>query len=270
MILAGESSGSMSLVLRRLAEYFDSRDKLVRKVRGAMAYPIFVGVFIFVIVTVMALFVIPQFRGLFDSIKGKMPAFTEAYLSVYDGLMNNMVFILPSLVITISFLIWYGRTATGHEKFSRLILSTPLLGKIILHSFMSLFCRTISTLLSAGVSVLDCFDIMGTMSKNDVIRHAIFVAKENVVKGSSISFSLATTRIFPNLVMKMVRVGEQAGSLPEVLGRTADYYQRRVESMTETLTKLLEPLLIIIVGSIVLVTVVALYLPVFTISDVAK
>jgi len=268
MILAGESSGSMPMVLRRLADYYDNRDKLVRKVKGAMAYPLFVIGFIFVIVTVMALFIIPQFRSIFDTIHGKMPAFTLAFLAVYDAMMGNMIYLLPGTLIAIIILMWYCRTKKGHEKLGRFTLSLPLLGNIILQAFMALFCRTTSALLDAGVSVLDAFDILGAMSKNDVIRHAVFVAKENIVRGSSISFSLAAAKIFPNLVMKMVRVGEQAGSLPDVLDRTADYYERKVEAMIETMTKLLEPTLIIVVGVIVLVTVVALYLPIFYLSDI--
>ena len=268
MVLAGESSGSMPMVLRRLADYYDNRDKLIRKVKGAIAYPIFVMGFIFFIVTVMAVFIIPQFRAIFDTIHGKMPAFTVAFLAVYDAMMSNMLYLLPGLLIAVMVLVLYCRTKKGHEKLGRFTLSLPLLGRIILMAFMALFCRTTSALLSAGVSVLDAFDILGVMSKNDILKHAMFVAKENLVKGSSITFSLAAAKIFPNLVLKMVRVGEQAGSLPAVLDRTADYYERRVEAMIDTMTKMLEPALIIIVGAIVLVVVVALYLPIFSISDI--
>ena len=268
MVLAGESSGSMPMALRRLADYYDNRDKLIRKVRGAMAYPMFVIGFIFVIIVVMAVFIIPQFRTIFDSIHGDMPAFTEMFLAVYDAIMSNMVFILPVSLVTVVALVGYCRTRKGHERLGRFTLSLPLLGKIILQAFMALFCRTVSTLLDAGVSVLEAFDILGAMSKNDVIKHAVFVAKENVVKGSSISFSLGVAKLFPNLVLKMTRVGEQAGSLPDVLDRTADYYERKVEAMIDTMTKMLEPMLIITVGAIVLVVVIAMYLPVFYISDV--
>lgn len=268
MVLAGESSGSMPMVLRRLADYYDNRDKLIRKVRGAMAYPTFVVGFIFLIVTVMAVYIIPQFRIIFDSIHGNMPVFTEVFLAVYDAMMSNMIFILPGLAVVITALVWYCKTKKGHERLGRFILSLPLFGKIILQAFVALFCRTTSALLSAGVSVLDAFDILGAMSKNDVIKHAIFIAKEGVVKGSSISFSLAAAKIFPNLLLKMVRVGEEAGSLPEVLDRTADYYERKVEASIDTMTKMLEPTLIIVVGAIVLVVVIALYLPIFYLSDV--
>jgi len=268
MVLAGESSGSMPMVLRRLADYYDNRDKLIRKVKGAMAYPIFVIAFIFFIVTIMAVFIIPQFRTIFDSIHGKMPAFTEVFLAVHEMIMSNILYILIVLLAVVMALIGYCKTKTGHEKLGRFTLSLPLFGSIILQAFMALFCRTTSALLSAGVSVLDAFDILGAMSKNDVIKHAVFGAKENVVKGSSISFSLAAAKLFPNLLLKMVRVGEQAGSLPDVLDRTAEYYELRVEAKISMMTKILEPLLIIIVGGIVLVVVIALYLPIFYLSDV--
>ncbi len=268
MVLAGESSGSMPMVLNRLANYYDSRDKLIRKVKGAIAYPLFVIGFIFVIVTVIAVFIIPRFRAIFDTIGGKLPAFTAAFLGVHGLIMNNAVYILLILAAFIAAMVWYGRTVKGHEKLSRFTLLMPLFGQIILQAFVVLFCRTTSALLSAGVSVLNSLDILGAMSKNDVIKHAIFVAKEGIIKGSSISFSMAAAKLFPNLVLKMVQVGERSGSLPEVLERTAEYYERRVEAAIDMMTKLLEPILVISVGAIVLVVVIALYLPIFHLSDI--
>jgi type IV pilus assembly protein PilC len=268
MVLAGESSGSMPTVLHRLADYYDNRDKLIRKVRGAMTYPIFVVGFIFVIVTVMAVFIIPRFRSIFDTIGGRLPAFTETFLRVYDFMMRYAVYNLVILAVGITALVWYCRTEKGHYKLSRFTLSMPLFGQIILQAFVALFCRTTSTLLSAGVSVLNSLDILGAMSKNDVIKYAIFVAKDGIVKGSSISFSLTAAKLFPNLLLKMVRVGEQSGSLPDVLEKTADYYERRVEDAINTMTKMIEPILVISVGAIVLVVVIALYLPIFYLSDV--
>jgi type IV pilus assembly protein PilC len=239
MVLAGESSGSMPTVLHRLADYYDNRDKLIRKVRGAMTYPIFVVGFIFVIVTVMAVFIIPRFRSIFDTIGGRLPAFTETFLRVYDFMMRYAVYNLVILAVGITALVWYCRTEKGHYKLSRFTLSMPLFGQIILQAFVALFCRTTSTLLSAGVSVLNSLDILGAMSKNDVIKYAIFVAKDGIVKGSSISFSLTAAKLFPNLLLKMVRVGEQSGSLPDVLEKTADYYERRVEDAINTKTKMI-------------------------------
>jgi type IV pilus assembly protein PilC len=268
MILAGESSGSMPTVLNRLANYYDSRDKLIRKVRGAMAYPLFVIGFMFVIITVMAVFIIPRFRTIFNSIGGKLPAFTEAFLGVYDLIINNAVYLLLILAAVITALVWYCRTVKGHEKLGRFTLSLPLFGQIILQAFMAMFCRTTSSLLSAGVSVLSSLDILGEMSKNDVIKHAILVTKDGIIKGSSISFSMAAAKLFPNLLLKMVRVGEQSGSLPDVLERTAEYYERRVEAAIETMTKMLEPILVISIGAIVLVVIIALYLPIFYLSDI--
>lgn len=268
LVLAGESSGSMPVVLRRLAEYYEKRDRLIKKVRGALAYPIFVIGFIFVILIIMATFVIPRFRGIFESIGGNMPAFTENFLKVYDFLMDTAVYSVPGLIVLSLVLVGYCKTKTGHEKLGRFTLSLPLFGKIILQAFIALFCRTAAVLLSAGVSVLDCFDVIGATSRNDIIRHSVFIAKENIVKGSSISFSLAAAKLFPNLVIKMTKVGEQTGSLPDVLEKTADYYERKVEATLEMMTKLLEPLLIVVVGAIVLVVVFALYLPIFYLSDV--
>ena len=116
--------------------------------------------------------------------------------------------------------------------------------------------------------MLSSLDILGELSKNDVIKHAILVTKDGIIKGSSISFSMAAAKLFPNLLLKMVRVGEQSGSLPDVLERTAEYYERRVEAAIETMTKMLEPILVISIGAIVLVVIIALYLPIFYLSDI--
>ena len=268
MIFAGETSGSMPMVLRRLADYYENRDKIIKKVRGAMIYPVFVVGFIFVIVTVMAVFIIPRFRTVFDTIGGELPAFTEAFLGVYDFMMTGAIFYVPAITALVVILVLYCKTKKGHEKLGRFTLSLPLFGKIILLAFVALFCRTISAMLSAGVSVLDSLEIMGSMSKNDTLKNAILVAKENITSGSSITSSLAATKVFPKLILKMVKVGEQTGALPEVLDKTADYYQRKVEDRIDNLIKMLEPFLIIVVGGIVLVVILALYLPIFTMSDV--
>jgi type IV pilus assembly protein PilC len=147
------------------------------------------------------------------------------------------------------------------------MLKVPIIGKIISQAFVATFCRTLSTLLSSGVPILEALNILAGMSKNDVIRASVLKTREHIVEGSSVSLAMAACGFFPNLVVKMVQVGEQSGSLPAVLDRTADYYERRVDSLLTTLTGVMEPALIIVVGVIVLVTVLALYLPIFYISD---
>lgn len=269
IILAGETGGNLAEALRRLAEYFDTRDKLARKVKGAMAYPIFVFFFIIVIVVVIMTFIIPRFQIIFDQFKGELPAFTQAFMGFYNLLRFNLHYIIGLVILLVcAMVLAYTKSRKTHYAFSKIFLSIPLIGRILSQAFVTIFCRTMATLLSSGVSVLETFDILSTMTNNDIIKAAIVKAKEDIVEGVGISSSLAKTDFFPNMVVKMTEVGEESGSLSKVLERTANYYERRVDSTISTVMALLEPVMIITVGAIVLVTVLALYLPVFQMSEV--
>ncbi|MHC4088134.1 MAG: type II secretion system F family protein [Planctomycetota bacterium] len=215
MILAGETSGNLPDALRRLAEYFDNRDKLAKKVKGAMAYPIFVLAFIIIIVVFIMAFVVPRFREMFDQIGGKLPAFTLAFMNFYDVLKSNLLLIIGfSVVLTIS-TVFISKTKKGHYFFSRLVLTLPMMGKILSQAFVATFCNTMGTLLAAGVSVLEVFDILSTMSTNDVIKTAVSQTREKIVAGQNLSLSMSQTGFFPNMVVKMMQVGEESGSLPK-------------------------------------------------------
>jgi len=265
MILAGETGGNLPEALRRLAEYFDGRDKLARKVKGAMAYPIFVLGFIVLIVTFIMAFIIPRFRVIFDQFGGQLPAFTQAFMKFYDALRYNLPYIIGFIFTLVIFCtLTYSKTKKGHYIFSRIALSLPLLGKIFRQSFITMFCRTMATLVSAGVSVLEVLDILAGMTNNDIIKDAIIQTREHIVGGANISLSMASAGFFPNMVIKMTQVGEQSGSLPKVLERTSNYYERKVDATITIVMSLLEPIMIVTVGAIVLVVVLALYLPIFS------
>ena len=270
LILAGETGGNLSEALRRLAVYFDNRDKLAKKVKGAMAYPVFVISFIVVIVIFIMAFIVPRFTVIFDQIGGRLPAFTRAFMAFYDMLRFNLLYIIGSvLAVVILLVLAYSKSKKGHYLFCRIALGLPLLGKIFSQAFVATFCRTMSTLIAAGVSVLEVFDILSVMTNNDIIKAAIMRTREQIVEGSNISLSLAASGFFPNMVVKMVQVGEESGSLSKVLDRTSDYYERKVDSTITTVMSLLEPIMIVTVGAIVLVVVLALYLPIFSMSDMA-
>jgi type IV pilus assembly protein PilC len=270
MILAGETSGNLSEVMRRLAEYFDSRDKLAKKVKGATVYPIFVLGFIVLIVIFIMTFIIPRFRVIFDQMGGKLPAFTRGFMEFYNILQHNLLYIIGTVVFVIVFAVVISKTEKGHHLFSRIVLGIPLFGKVIKQAFVVTFCRTMSTLVAAGVSVLDVFDILAGMTNNDIIKSAITRARERIVGGLNISLSMAGVGFFPNMVIKMIQVGEESGSLATVLERASTHYERKVDSTITLMTNMLEPIMIVTVGAVVLVVVLAMYLPIFTMSDVAK
>ncbi|MBN2181293.1 MAG: type II secretion system F family protein [Sedimentisphaerales bacterium] len=270
LIMAGETGGNISVAFRRVAEYYTNRDRLARKIKKAMAYPAFVFGFVIVVVAVIMTLVIPRFTDLFDRFgAGQLPAFTQAFMGVYNVIYSNMVYILGGLLLfVILYVVLYKYSPTFHSICSRLFLRVPLFGKLIKQAFIASFCKTMSNLLRGGVPVLEAFEILSEMTKNDVICNALEKTRENIVSGTSIFLSMATSKFFPNMVIKMVRAGEESGSLWKTLDRTADFYEDKVDATITTITSLLEPLLIIIVGIIVLIVVLALYLPIFQISDI--
>lgn len=270
IISAGETSGTLPESLRRLAEHFDNRDKLAKKVKGAVAYPAFIFIVIILIVTFIMTFIVPRFQVIFEQLGGDLPAFTQGFMNVYKMLRYNFVYIIGSVLLLIFSAILTSKTKKGHYLFSRIALKVPLLGKIFSQAFITMFCKTMSTLISSGISVLEVFDIVSGMTNNDVIKNAILGTRERIVGGANISLSLAASGFFPSMVVKMVQVGEESGSLSKVLDRTADYYERKVDSTITTVMSLLEPMMIVLVAGIVMVVVLALYLPIFSMSDVAR
>ena len=271
LIMAGETGGNIAAAFRRVAEFFTNRDKLARKVKKATAYPAFVvGFIIFIVIMIMTL-VIPRFRDIFQQIgAGELPAFTRSFMAVYDLLVHNSFYVIGSiLLVIIVTVLAYTRIPMVHYMFSALALRLPLFGKLFKQAFIATFCRTMSNLLRGGVPVLEVFDILCEMTSNDVMRAALTRTRADIVGGASIHLSMAGTRFFPNMVIKMVRAGEESGSLWKLLDRTADYYEEKVDALIAMMTSLLEPILIIIVGVIVLAVVVALYLPIFSLSDIA-
>jgi type IV pilus assembly protein PilC len=267
MVLAGETGGNLAQSIGKLAEYFENRDKLAKKVKGAMAYPIFVLSFIIIIVIFIMAFIVPRFRKIFDQIGGTMPAFTRGFMGFYDILRYNLHYIIGFVIIMVVVLTLVSRTKKGHHFFSKLTLAIPMFGNILSQAFVATFCRTMSTLLTSGVSVLEAFTILTGMTDNDIIKSAIVQTRENIVGGSNISLSMSSAGFFPNMVIKMIQVGEESGSMPEVLEKTSEHYERKVDSTVTMLLSLLEPIMIISVGAIVSVVVIALYLPIFTMSD---
>ncbi len=266
LILAGETGGNMGDAIRKLAQYFDSRDILGKKIKGATAYPIFVMSFIVLIVIFIMAFIVPRFVTIFDTLGGELPGFTRGFMGFYNILRDDIFYIIGFVFVLVTSSVIFNKTKKGHYFFSRAVLHLPLFGNVLSQAFVAIFCKTMSTLLSAGVSVLEVFDVLSGMTNNDIIKSAITQTRENIVEGSNISSSMAATGFFPNMVVKMIQVGEESGSLSTVLEKTSEHYERKVDSTVNTMTSLLEPIMIVSVGAIVSVVVIALYLPIFSMS----
>lgn len=187
-------------------------------------------------------------------------------MAVYHGIASNALYIVAGLAAVVILTILYGKTKSGHRRLGRIMLAIPLFGKIKLQAFVAVFCKTLATLIASGVSVLDAFDILLNMTTNEVLRDGIQKTRERLTEGSSISASMAASRFFPDVAVKMTQIGEQSGSLSGVLDKTSEYYERKVDALISALLGLMEPILIISVGSIVLVVILAMYLPIFSMS----
>jgi len=270
MIVAGETSGDLGQALRSLAEYFDGRDRLAKKIHSATAYPIFVLTMITVVIVGIMALIVPRFQAVFQQLGGNLPGFTQAFMSFYEVLRDHALYVAAALVLVLVAGVLLSRTPAGHRLLSRLVLRLPLFGRLFTESFVAQFCRTIATLLEAGVPVLDALEIVRGMTANDVATGAVARVKQHVMGGSNVALGMTAAGFFPTMAVKMTQVGEESGSLPAILRKTSEHYERRLTATIDTLTGMLEPIMIVTIGTVVLVVVIALYLPIFTISDVAR
>jgi len=213
--------------------------------------------------------VVPRFRVIFERLGGQLPAFTRGFMTFYDVLCHNLLYFGAAAALVIGAGVLLPKTKRGHAFVSRFVLRAPLFGSLLRESFLAMFCRTIATLLESGVPVLDALEILRRMSTNDVIASAIAQVKLHVTGGSNMASGMASAGFFPNMVVKMTQVGEESGTVSAILRKTSEYYERKMTAAIDTMTSLLEPIMITTIGAIVLVVVIALYLPIFSMSDVA-
>ena len=270
LVMAGESGGNIADAFHRAALYYTEKDRIQRKVKKALAYPAFVFGFVILVVVVLMTLVIPRFKEIFEDFgQGQLPTFTRSFMGFYELVAANWFYILGVLVVGIFVLAFlYKHSKSYHSMCSRLFLRTPLFGNLLRYAFLATFCKTMSNLLKAGVPVLEAFEIMIDTNNNDLITDKLQQARDGIVSGMSIVSSMSATGFFPNMTLKMIKAGEESGSLWKTLDRTADYYEEKVDATIAMMTSLLEPMMIIFVGAIVLVIVIALYLPIFSMSDI--
>lgn len=270
IVVAGETSGNLGQALHTLAQYFENRDKLVKRIRAALAYPIFVVSLITGLLLAIMVFVVPRFQRIFNQLGGELPAFTRGFMGIHDAIYHHAWLLIIGTGMMVGSVVLLSKTKRGHALLSRLVLRVPLFGKLLSEVFVATFCTTMATLLEAGVPVLDVFDILADMTNNDAIAGAISSARRRITDGANIALSLATAGFFPNMVVKMTQVGEESGSLGPILRKTSEHYERKITSTIDTAVGLLEPTLIVTIGIIVLVSIIALYLPIFSMSDMAR
>jgi type IV pilus assembly protein PilC len=271
MIRAGETGGQLDTVLMRVADNYEADYKLRRKIKSAMTYPVVVAGIAFLLVTIMLLFVVPTFAAMFTGLGGELPLPTKILLALSHG---AKFFIPAGIVFAVLGSVGYkkGRAANADFRLftDKVKLKIVIFGDLFQKVAVSRFTRTLALLLRAGVPVLQALDIVGDATGNEVLARASADVKESVRSGETIATPLETHSVFPPMVVQMISVGEDTGALDAMLDKISDFYDQEVESTTEALTSLIEPIMIAVLGGIVGAMVIALYMPMFKIFDLIK
>lgn len=271
MVEAGEAAGILDVVLDRVALQLEKELQLRRRVKGAMMYPLLVMGFAFLVLTGMLLFLVPIFVKLFDQLGGELPMLTQLVLHASDAMRSYWYLVFPGLAVAVwSFLRWK-RTASGRAAWDRFRVRVPLgIGQVVLKVGMARFSRTLASLVGAGVDIIKALEITGATCGNTLVETATADVRDRVQQGASIAGPLADHEIFPPMVAHMVRVGEETGELERMLGKVADFYEDEVDTSIQSLTSIIEPLLMIFVGFVVGIIVISMYLPMFRILTLIK
>jgi type IV pilus assembly protein PilC len=263
MVAAGEAGGILDTILLRLATFLEKNDALVRKVKGAMIYPAVIMSVAAIAVVVLLIFVIPVFAGMFASAGQALPMPTRIVIGA-SGFLRRYWWVIGAVVVIGGYTFKkYYATPPGKLVIDRLMLRMPVLGDVLRKSAVSRFTRTLGTLISSGVSILEGLEITAKTAGNRVIQDAIMQSRSSIAGGDTIAQPLQKSKVFPPMVISMIAVGEQTGGLDEMLSKIADFYDEEVDAAVSNLLSLLEPIMIVFLGVVVGGMVVAMYLPIF-------
>ena len=270
MCRAGETAGTLDQVLLRLADTLEREVSLRQKVKSAMTYPIVVFAMVILILAAMLLFVVPTFKDLYASLGGTLPLPTRMLLSISDFLRRFFPFFVAAVIGLMFLFRWWKNTPRGRRAVDRFKLRVPVFGPLFQKTALARFARTLGVLNKSGVPILQSLDIVAETVKNEVVADAVRDVQSGVKEGESIAGPLASHKVFPPMVVQMMAVGEETGALDAMLEKVADFYDEEVSSTVESLTSLIEPLMVAIVGGAVGLIVISLYLPLFRIVELIE
>jgi type IV pilus assembly protein PilC len=271
MVEAGEAAGILDQVLDRVAFQIEKATQIKRRVKGAMLYPTMVLVFATLVLTGLLMFLVPVFVRIFGQLGGQLPTLTQYVVSASNVLRHDYYIIFPVVGALIFGIRRYKKTEPGRQLWDRIKLKIPMkIGQVVLKITMARFSRTLSTLVSAGVDILKALEITGQTAGNWVVEEALADVGAKVSAGVPIAQPLVDNPIFPPMVSQMVKIGEETGELEKMLGKIADFYEDEVDAAIQSLTSIVEPLMMILVGCMVGVIVIAMYLPMFKMLSLVK
>ncbi|RJP59952.1 MAG: type II secretion system F family protein [Deltaproteobacteria bacterium] len=267
LVAAGEVGGILDSILNRLAGYIEKTMKLKKKVKGAMVYPISILGVAVVVVVVLLLFVIPVFQKMFAEFGAALPAPTQIVIKISEILKSSIVYIAGSLfVLGVAFKKFHN-TEKGKTIIDDFVLKLPVFGPLIRKAAVAKFTRTLGTMISSGVPILDGLDITAKTAGNKTVERSIYYTKAGISEGRTIAEPLAESKVFPPMVVRMIAVGEATGALDAMLGKIADFYDDEVDAAVDTLTAMLEPMLMVFLGVVLGGLVIAMYLPIFKMAS---
>jgi type IV pilus assembly protein PilC len=271
MVAAGEAGGILDTILNRLAAYIEKAMKLKKKVKGAMVYPVVVTTVAVLVIAVIMIFVVPTFAKMFAQLGGVLPLptriiiFMSNFIAGIGGLM-----VLGAIVAVVVFIVQFRKTEKGKHIIDKILLKLPIFGVLLQKVAVAKFTRTLGTLVSSGVPILDGLEITAKTSGNKVIEYAIMDVRKAVVAGKTLAEPITKAKVFPPMVTHMIAVGESTGALDSMLSKIADFYDDEVDAAVSNLTAMMEPMLMVFLGGAVGFIVIAMYLPIFKLITLIK
>ncbi|HET9551910.1 MAG TPA: type II secretion system F family protein [Anaeromyxobacteraceae bacterium] len=270
LVRAGEIGGILDTILQRLGAYIEKNDKLVRRVRGAMVYPAIVLTVAIGVVLVLIAFVVPTFEKMFKDMGGSLPAPTQFLVELSQGFRSRWyLFLGVPAAIFFAFKAYVSK-GKGQEQWHDFVLKMPMFGPLVRKVAVARFTRTLGTMLSSGVPILDALEIVAKSAGNKTIEKAIYYVRAKISEGKNIAGPLAETKVFPPMVVQMIGVGEATGAMDQMLGKIADFYDDEVDVAVGALTSAIEPLMMVFLGGTVGYFMIAMYLPIFTMASAVK
>ncbi|MGZ3724740.1 MAG: type II secretion system F family protein [Pseudobdellovibrio sp.] len=267
LIRAGEEAGIIDTILQRLAIYIEKNDRIRGQVKSALVMPAVICFVALLVIGGIMLFIIPKFKEIYEGSGKKLPALTELILSISDAIRSKWYVVTLFMGGVVGSFGYYTNTTVGKQNLDTFMIRAPVIGEVVQKSAVARMTRTLSTLLSSGIGLLEAIDIAAKTSGNYVIEKALNECKESVTAGKPFHVPLSRQKDLPMLVGQMVGIGEQSGSLDAMLSKVADFYEEEVENAVKAMTQLIEPLLMVGLGGVIAVIMIAMYLPVFSMGD---
>jgi len=269
LVDAGEQAGALESLLDRVATYKEKTEFLKAKIKKAMTYPIAVVIVAIIVSGILLIKVVPQFQSVFAGFGAKLPAFTLMVIGLSEIVQSYWYMLLGALLVAfMAFRKAYKTSEKFRDRIDRMLLKVPVIGPLLFKSAVARFARTLSTTFAAGVPLVDALDSVAGATGNVVFRNAVHKVKQDVSTGMQLNFSMRSTGVFPMLAVQMTAIGEESGALDSMLDKVATYYEEEVDNMVDSLTSLMEPMIMAVLGIIVGGLVIAMYLPIFQLGNV--